>query len=46
MKNLSDKNMSWKNITWKIISGFILLFSLQAAPVHAQTFPANPSAFS
>ena len=37
MKNLTDKN-----ITWKIISGFVLLFSLQAAPVHAQTFPDKP----
>ena len=31
-----------KNITWKIISGFIRLFSLQSAPVHAQIFPDKP----
>ena len=34
--------MNTKTIAWKIFSGFTLLFSLQALPLHAQTFPDKP----
>jgi len=34
--------MKTKIIGWKVISGFTVLFSLQALPVHAQTFPDKP----
>ena len=31
-----------KNIIWKIVGGLTLLFSFQALPAHAQTFPDKP----
>ena len=34
--------MNTKTIAWTIVSGLTLLFSLQALPLHAQTFPDKP----